>query len=141
MTQITEAQAQQAVETQWKAVWPTLRPTVPYVFENKKFVEPSPPTPWARIALLGVDALQHTLGVPQNRLYLRQAAVWTWLQVPVDTGTIALMGLVDDVRQVFEGTSFGGIDPAGGGRWERIGSNGRFYEVAIICPVNYYENK
>jgi hypothetical protein len=141
VSSLTEAQALAAVAARWTSEWTLLHPTMEYVFENKKFTSPSPPSPWARVDLLPIDSRQHTLGKPQSRLFLRDAAIWVWLQVPIDTGTTVVKGLVDDVRSVFEGVSFDGIDAAGGVRWEKVGSDGLFYEVAVISPVTYYETR
>lgn len=140
MSSLTEAEAYEAVCQRWKSEWPTLQPAVSFCFENEKFREPSPATqPWARVRLVPVDSSQHTLGGVGQAQWMRQASVWVNLYVPRDTGTTVLASLIDSVRRVFEGKAFGGIDPAGGVRTIPVGSDGLWYEVAVISPVTYYE--
>lgn len=140
MSSITEAQAYEAVAQQWKAIWPTLQPTVAFCFENEKFAQPPQPTAtWARVRLLPTDALQHTLGGVGQAQWLRQGNVWVHLYGPRDSGMASMAGLVDSVRKVFEGQAYGGIDPSGASRSVPVGSDGRWYEVVVISPVTYYE--
>jgi hypothetical protein len=137
---VTEAEAYEAVCQRWKSQWEILQPTVSYCFENEKFKEPPQPTDaWARVVLRPVDASQHTLGGVGQAQWLRDAAVWVHLYVPRDEGMARAAALVDSVRAVFEGRAFDGIDPAGGVRAVPVGSDGRWYEVAVISPVTYYE--
>lgn len=140
MSSITEAQAHEAVYQRWKSLWPTLQPTVTYCFENEKFVEPNPATtPWAHVSLKPTDSNQHTLGAAPNRVWLRDAGVWVRLHVPLNAGVGSVTSLVGSVRSVFEGASFGGVSSVNGVRTVPVGSNGRWYEVVVISPVNYYE--
>lgn len=137
---MTEVEAYEAVYQRWKSEWPTLQPSVTFVFENEKFREPTTPdATWARVRLLPADSLQHTLGGIGQAKYLRMANVWVNLYGPRDAGLRGLAGLIDSVRKVYEGRAFSDIDPAGGTRVVPVGSDGRWYEVAVISPVTYYE--
>lgn len=145
---MTEAEAYEAVCQRWKAVWDTLHSTTstdstyaPYVFENKKLPEPTPQVPWARVTMRQLDSNQHTLGGPGRRQFQRDAAVWVQLFRPLGEGMASLAGLVDDVRAVFEGAAFDGVDPAGSPRMQTIGQDGNWYLVLVICPVTYYETR
>lgn len=139
---MTEAEAVEAVYQRWKAVWDVLHASdCPYVFENKPFNEPSPPTQWARVSMRQVDSNQHTLGTLGTRQWQRDAAVWVQLYRPLGEGTASLTGLVDDVRAVFEGASFDGVFPAGSPRMQTIGTDGNWYSAAVICPIFYYEQR
>jgi hypothetical protein len=138
---VTEAQANEAVFQQWLSVWPGLQPSVPFCFENEKFVEPTTGA-WARVTLRGLDSIQETLGKPTTRRYERMCAVWVQLFVPVNTGTELVKQLVDSARAVYEGVQFGnGVKPAGGCRTTVVGSDGKWYEVVVVAPVNYYETR
>lgn len=141
MSSITESQAKEAVAQRWKSEWNAIHPDIPYCLENEKFSEPSPPSPWAKVVLRPLDSRQHTLGSVGNRTYRRESAVWVHLYGVLDDGSEALNGLVDDVRTIFEGVSFGGIDSVDGARTEIVGSDGRWYEVVVISPVTYYEHR
>lgn len=139
---MTEAEAYEAVCQRWKAVWDTLHPTdAPSCFENKKFNEPDPESSWARVTMRQLDSNQHTLGAPGSRKWQRDAAIWVQLFRPLGEGMASLASLVDDVRAVFEGVSFGGIDPAGSPRMQTVGQDGKWFLVLVICPVTYYETR
>lgn len=138
---ITEAQAYEAVAQRWKLVWDVLHPEMLYALPNESFTEPDGATTWARVELRPLDSVQETLGKPQSRQYRRDATVWVWLYTPRNVGVRPAAALVDDVRKVFEGESYGGIDPAGAMRSELVGSDGRWYEVAAVIPVTYYETR
>lgn len=139
MSSITEAEAHEAVYQRMKSVWPTLQPAVPYCRENERFAQQDGATAWAHVSLKPTDSNQHTLGAAPNRVWLRDAAVWVRLHVPLNGGVALVTSLVGSVRQVFEGVSFGGVNSVGGARSVPVGSNGRWYEVVVITPVNYYE--
>lgn len=139
---ITEQQAEEAVAQRWVDIWVPLHPTIAYFFENKKGAEPTDPDAfWARVALKQADSEQHTLGKPSERLYRREAAVWVNLYGPVNEGTKTILGLADDVRRVFEGASFDGVDSTSAGRVVKLGAEGRWFEVLVIIPVVYYEQR
>jgi hypothetical protein len=140
---LTAAQARELVYQRWKALWvDALHPGFSWFLENEAHPEPADPTtPWARVTLRDVTAEQHTLGPPGARQWRREAGIWVQLYYPLNRGMASLDGLVDDVRAVFEGVAFGGIDPAGACRVTTLGSDGRWYEVVVVAPVTYYETR
>lgn len=136
---VNELEALQAVMAQWVAEFVPLHPSSSYTFDNKKFTVPSPPAPHFMVGIRSADSNQHTLGRAPSRTWRRDAIVWVRCRVPQDTGMGTLLGIVDDVRRTFEGASFGGVTPAGGTRWETVGSDGQYTEVVVFSPVTYYD--
>jgi len=136
---LTFAQATEAVYLRWKTEWTAAFPTIPFVFDNKKFVEPATLTPWCRVSLAYTDSTQHTLGVPQNRLYRREVAAWVRVYVPLDDGLARALGYADKAKDIFEGASFDEISGTGAAKIVPLGTDGRWYEVAVIIPLTYYE--
>lgn len=147
MSSLTDAEAVEAVYTQWKSVWESLHdPTdsndttyVPYTYENRLFEEPPLDVSWAHISVKQIESNQDVIGSPSSREFRRDAQVWVRLHLPLTGGVAKANALVDDVRTVFEGKRFGGVSGIGGVRQQSLGSNGRFYEVVAIAPIMYYE--
>lgn len=135
---LTESQAKAAIKTQWQAV---MDPTIPVHFENEAYVEPSPPVLWVAVELRMQDSVQETLGVPGQREYRRDAAVWFHVFGVVGKGTADVYALIDTLRANWEGKSFGGIDPEGAARTVVVGGDQLWYEVVLISPVQYTERK
>lgn len=142
---MTEAEAREAVCQRWKDVWDTLHPapggTCPYTFENKKDLEPDPRTSWARVEMTQADSNQHSLGAPGQRTWRREALVMVHLFRPLDDGTNALSTLCDEVRAVYEGVTFYGVQPNGSPRMQTVGSDGNWYQITMICPIQYFETR
>ena len=137
---LTLREAREAVYQRWKTQWATLHPGFTYVFENETAPEPTATT-WARVTLRHLDSVQHTLGLAGARQFRREASIWVQLYGSIDRGMSGLDDLVADCRTVFEGVSFADIDPAGAARVTELGSDGRWYEVAVVSPVTYYETR
>lgn len=137
---LTARQAETLVQTTFKTAWDVAHSGMFIARENA--VKPEPESEvdyWVRVTLRPRDRVQHTLNVPGRRQWRQQSNVWVQLYGPIGVGSGALSDLVTEVRNVFEGTAFGGIDPEGACRDEKIGPDGRWYEVVVICPVVYYE--
>ena len=154
MTQLTQLQARRVIASRWITSWAALHPDavddplyVPYQIDNEQFTEPAhlrldgTPMQWARLTVRHLPDAQFTLGAPGNRIYRRTANIWVQLFTANGQGLEELDVLSDQVRSIFEGVSFGGIDPAGAADVNEIGTANHWYEVAITLPVTYYELK
>lgn len=139
---LTLNQAREAVYLQFKTNWDILHPGALYFFENLAGATPTVDAYWSRVTMRSLDDRQDTLGAPGTRQYRREAAVWVQLYGPLNVGTLELDTLAHDVRTIFEGTSFGGIDGVGAVRVTPLGNeNSKWYEVAVVCPITYYETR
>lgn len=125
---MTEAEAIEAIAQHWLEEWPTLRPLVPFVFENEAQTFARGDT-WARVAIVPIVRYQSTAGSEGNRKFTMRNQIVVQLFGPVDRGVRGLFELADDVRKVFEAqrisqeivTYAGSTRPSpGDGRWAMV---------------------
>lgn len=99
MTTINEAR--EAIYSRFVTMWGT---NSPYTFDNEAYNAPA--SKWVRLSVRQIDAEQHTLGAIGNRKFLRQAAVWLQIFVPLNSGLKDADTLAQAFRTIFEGARF-----------------------------------
>lgn len=152
---MNQAEARVAVCDRWIAQWvlshsadPTNATYVPYCFEQEKFVEPdawrpngTDPQLWARVTLRHTASPQETLGPPTGRRFQREAMIWVQFFGPLNCGLAAFDAVCQEAKTILEGVAYGGIQPMGGAETRELGSDGRWFQVAVVVPITYYETK
>ena len=106
---MTINEAREAVYERWRAA--ALLPASQYAFDNERFEPPVNPTtglnlPWARVSVRHIASDQETLGALGERRYNRRALLFVKLYDALESGAFTLDSLGQQVRAVFEGTTF-----------------------------------
>lgn len=154
---MTPAQAAELIYQHFKTYVDAEYPLMPYCFDNEVFQEPTPatiagilsPDPcWARVTMRSIPGGgQQTMGQKGNRKFRRRAVLFVQLFGHVGVGRAALDGVVHDLMTLFEGERIG---PAGdpdqqvifwSGNTAELGADGRWYNVTLEVPLDYYETK
>lgn len=99
----------------------------PFQLDNETFEIPTS-GPWVRLVVRNTLGEQDTLGRPGNRKYLRNGFIAGQVFTPVNEGTAQGDLLAEQLRDIFEGTSFGGILANNGTITELDQQDGRWYQ-------------
>lgn len=125
-------------------------PQMPYCFDNEMLAEPdiSVINPcWARVGMRTSASRQETIGAVGNRKFRRQAVIYVQLFGRTGIGRGRIDDVAHDVITLYEGTRIGPVgDPeqqviARTALQVDLGADGRWYNVTVEIPVDYYETK
>lgn len=108
-------------------------------FDNEKFEEPVAGD-WVRLTVRSGPRGQDTLGRVGNRRYRSSARALVQVYTPTNTGTKQGDALATEARDVFEGTSFSGLDFTDG-QVRESGPGGRWYQHIADIEFDYDEIK
>jgi hypothetical protein len=108
-------------------------------FDNEEFEEPDSDD-WIRLTVRGIGRSQSSLGKTGNRRFRSTASVFVQIYVLVNTGIQQADLLAKEAADVFEGTSFSGLDFREASINE-IGPDGKWYQTLVEAPFDYDEIK
>lgn len=131
----TLSQAKEAVYTRFVAQWGS---TSPFVFDNEELEEPD--GPWVRLTVRGVGRAQETLGRVGNRKFRTAAAVFVQVYTRTNTGVKQGDALATQAKDIFEATSFSGLD-FNDGEVRETGPDGKWYQHMAEIAFDYEEIK
>lgn len=110
-----------------------------FTFENESF-KPPDGAPWVRIAVRNIGSAQDSLGPVGKRRFQRKALLFGQVFVPGDTGTKDSDSLVAALQDIFEGTSFEGLDFRAVSSRE-VGVDDGWHQTLVEGPFDYEETK
>ena len=134
MTTLNEAR--EAVYSRFVAQWGV---TTPVAFDDEDFEEPAD-SPWVRLTVRSVSRGQETLGRPGNRKFRSAAAVFVQVYTRTNTGVKQGDTLATQAKDIFEATSFGGLD-FNDGVVRETGPAGKWYQHVAEVAFDYEEIK
>lgn len=111
-----------------------------YTFENEDFTNPSPDTAWVRLVVRGRGSKQWTLGQVGNRIFQRDNSIIVQIFTPKNKGTGPSDVIVQAVRDLFEGVTFGYVQ-CYDANVKYLGFDGLWYSVAVEVDFHYNETK
>ncbi len=134
MTTLNEAR--EAVYTRFVTQWGT---TTPVAFDDEDFEEPAD-SPWVRLTVRNVSRGQETLGRAGNRKFRSAAQVFVQVYTRTNTGVKQGDTLATQAKDIFEATSFSGLD-FNDGVVRETGPDGKWYQHLIEIAFDYEEIK
>lgn len=108
--------------------------------DNEDFEEPISGD-WVRLVVRSQERVQETLGKKGNRRFRSRALVFVQVYTETDTGVKQSDVLATEVRDIFEGVSFSGLDFQEGVTVRETGPDGRWYQSIVEAPFDYDEIK
>lgn len=84
--------------------------TTDFAFENEDFTEPPPDTAWVRFSIRTQVRGQNTLGKIGSRKYRSVALLMAQVFGPTNEGRAGNDAIAKAILDIFEGTSFSGVD-------------------------------
>ncbi len=134
MTTLNEAR--EAVYSRFVTQWGT---TTPIVFDDEDFDEPAD-SPWVRLAVRNMVRGQETLGQVGNRRFRSTARVFVQVYTRTNVGVKQGDVLATQARDIFEATSFEGLD-FNDGVVRETGPDGKWYQHVVDIAFDYDEIK
>ncbi len=134
MTTLNEAR--EAVYSRFVAQWGT---TTPVVFDDEDLEEPAD-LPWVRLAVRSMSRGQETLGRVGNRKFRSAARVFVQVYTRTNTGVKQGDTLATQAKDIFEATSFSGLD-FNDGVVRETGPDGKWYQHVAEIVFDYEEIK
>lgn len=134
MTTLDEAK--ESVYSRFVAQWGT---TTPFVFDNEVFEEPVD-DPWVRLTVRSLSRGQETMGRTGNRRFRSAARVFVQVYTRTNTGVKQGDTLAVQAKDIFEATSFGGLD-FNDGVVRETGPDGKWYQHIVEIAFDYEEIK
>jgi hypothetical protein len=132
----TQAQAEEAILARFVTQWGT---TTPFVLENESFDEPSD-LPWARLTIRETSRVQETMGSVGNRKFRISAIVFVQVYTRTNTGVQQGGTLATQAKDIFEATSFSGLD-FNNGTVRKSGPDGKWLQTLAEIEFDYEEIK
>lgn len=135
---MTPNQAKQAILNRWNDEWAGATDTA---YDNQHY-EPQGETSWVRLSVRHTIGPQDTLGQTGNRKFRRRGFIIVQVFAPLDVGTSTADTLAHNAREVFEATSFDGID-CHNATLREIGQDkhGPWWQVNVEVSFAYDETK
>lgn len=132
----TLGEAREAVYSRFVAQWGT---TTPFVFDNEELEGPTD-GPWARLTVRGLSRGQETMGRTGNRRFRSAALVFVQVYTRTNTGVKQGDELAAQARNIFEATSFDGLD-FNDGVVRESDPQGKWYQHLVEVAFDYDEIK
>lgn len=95
---------------------------------------------WVRVSVREITGGQITLGPETARKYRRFCRAFIQVFTPPDTGCSAGFSLAEQARDLFEGTSFEGID-CYNSQIDVLGMSGKWFYTLTQCDFNFDDTK
>lgn len=133
---MTQEQFRFAVIQKWKAEWEALHPTLKWQTDNENFT-PLAGVPWHRIVVRHQSPEQVSLGPVGFRRFDNTAIISVTHFVPVNTGTKLADQFCDEVKTIFNSTSFATITPISAPKSAEGTSDGLWWRVEQNFSVFY----
>ncbi len=108
-------------------------------FDNEEFNEPTAGD-WVRLVVRSFVRSQDTLGQTGNRKFRSTASVLVQVYTLANTGVKQLDTLAEEVKNIFDGVSFSGLDFLAGNIRE-TGPDGKWYQYVVEIEFDYDEIK
>lgn len=131
--------AREAVYQLWLANW-TATPAGDWTFAGEVY-DPPPDRPWARLTVRNRTGGGQTLGGAGERRFIRQAAIFVNVFVPINSGEGALDPLIQAVCDAFEAKSFGQLRTFAADPRETGPDRGIWNTAVVEIPFDFHETK
>ena len=139
MTTINEATS--AIYSRFETQFNTV---TPFLFDNEDAnteIEPNESgEAWVRLVVRHIGSQQETLGQVGNRKYMRSGLILVQVFTPKNEGRKASDDLVEEIRDIYEGTNFGGVIVNNVVNRE-VGPQDDEYQVVVEAAFNYHQTR
>lgn len=132
----TLGEARESVYSRFVTEWAA---TTPFVFGNEELEEPTD-DPWVRVTVRNLSRGQETMGRTGNRRFRSAASVFVQVYTRTNVGVEQGDGLAVQARDIFEATSFSGLD-FNDGVVRESAPEGKWYQHLAEIAFDYDEIK
>lgn len=108
-------------------------------FPNENYDKPDNDS-WVRVSVITLSRKQNTLGRSTNRVFRTKCLIYIQVFTPIDIGLKTGDTLATEALNIFEATSFSGVD-CGNGTITEEGLDGKWYNHLVSINMDYDEIK
>jgi len=129
------SQAAADIASEFNTQFSALSPTYDIAWENVDFT-PADGEPWVRLTINEGEAFIGAIGGGKNT-YRHPGTVIVQVFTPTNIGYGKARSIADDVASIFRGKRISGVRFLSAPYINRVGPDGDWYQLNVICPFEY----